>query len=43
MERLGPHTAEDPRVSVLLTSYNYKDVVAKAIRSVALSGYRDHD
>ncbi len=30
-------------MSVLLTSYNYKDVVAKAIRSVALSGYRDHE
>ena len=43
VERLGPHTAGEPRVSVLLTSHNYKDVVAKAIRSVALSGYRDHE
>ncbi|MBN1530842.1 MAG: glycosyltransferase family 2 protein [Thermoleophilaceae bacterium] len=43
VERLGRHTGGEPRVSVLLTSYNYKDVVAQAIRSVALSGFRDHE
>ena len=44
VERLGPHTAGGPRVSVLLTVYNYEDAAsAKAIRSVALSRYRDHE
>jgi hypothetical protein len=43
LERFGPYDAAEPRVSVLLTSYNYKDVVAQAIRSVALSEFAAHE
>lgn len=31
----GPHAATDPRVSVVITLYNYADVVGEAIASVA--------
>ena len=43
VERFGPYAAGEPRVSVLLTSYNYKDVVGSALRSVALSDFADHE
>lgn len=39
-ELLGPELP-DPTVSVLLTAYNYADLVGDALRSVALSGLRD--
>jgi hypothetical protein len=40
VEHLGPYLAH-PRVSVVLTVYNYSDHVADALRSVALSDSRD--
>ena len=40
VESRGPEAAGSPRVSVLLTVYNYADVVGEAIASVAAS---DHD
>jgi hypothetical protein len=42
VERRGPPSGE-PRVSVLLTVYNYADVVADAVRSVAESNYEDRE
>ena len=43
IETFGPYAAAEPEVSVLLTSHNYRTVVGRAIRSVALSDYRDHE
>ena len=40
VERLGPRV-ERPRVSVVLTLYNFADYVGDALRSVALSDMRD--
>lgn len=40
VERFGP-PREEPRVSVLLTIYNYADYVETALRSVALSELED--
>jgi hypothetical protein len=40
VERLGPERA-DPRVSVLLTVYNYADHLGEALRSTALSDLRE--
>jgi hypothetical protein len=40
VEELGPHR-ENPRVSVLLTVYNYAEHVGAALRSVAVSNLTD--
>ncbi len=42
VERLGPPSS-GPRVSVVMTVYNYADVVGAAIESVALSEFADYE
>jgi hypothetical protein len=43
VERLGPRRSDPPRVSVVITVYNYAPVIGQAIGSVALSDFVDYE
>jgi glycosyltransferase involved in cell wall biosynthesis len=43
IEQLGPPSGDPPRVSVVLTVYNYAPLVGSAIDSVALSDMSDYE
>ena len=41
VRRFGPRRASGPRVSVVVSLYNYEQFIAEALASVALSGFQD--
>ena len=43
VERLGPHNGARPRVSVVITVYNYESLVGTAIASVAASDFEEYE